>query len=502
MTEIAIIGGGAAGAAVFGALLRHASHAGIHWITGPSATGRGVAYATPDEWHLLNVRATGMGLYPDQDEPFVQYAARHRANVCDTDFLPRHLFGDFIEHQLQDRIATAQRKGRCFATHQQEALRIESRQGGYRVRLADGTDVEADIVVLALGALAPRPLRAVSDDALASGAYELDPWRLPQRADVPRRLLVIGTGLTAADTLLSAAHRWPHAELVAVSRHGLLPFVHPSLPPAPYPSQHDLNDALLACSGVAPMLRRMRAAWHASPQSDWRSLIDGMRPVNARLWQGLTLAQRKQFLHHLRWLWEAARHRTAPQTAETLQQLLDEGRLQVHAARVLAVAGHGPLDVTVRARASQLQSTLQADLVVQATGLDTAAAYAEHTLLAHLLQDGLAVADPLQLGVAARPDGRLLNAHGEVQPGLYAIGSLLRGNLWECTAMPEIRAAAHALAQTMASERLASSAAASAPATNAAPTLHKRSGETDQLGVSALVQPLSTAFVGQLPTIG
>jgi uncharacterized NAD(P)/FAD-binding protein YdhS len=33
-----------------------------------------------------------------------------------------------------------------------------------------------------------------------------------------------------------------------------------------------------------------------------------------------------------------------------------------------------------------------------------------------------------------------------VQRGLYAIGPLLRGSLWECTAMPEIRSAADALA--------------------------------------------------------
>ncbi|MEW9570411.1 FAD/NAD(P)-binding protein [Rhodanobacter sp. Si-c] len=498
MTEIAIIGGGAAGAAVFGALLRHVSHAGIHWITGPSATGRGVAYATNDEWHLLNVRAAGMGLYPDQGEEFVQYAERRLGDVQGADFLPRHLFGDFIEYQLQNRIETAHRQGRHFTIYTQEALHIESSQGGYRVCLADGTGVEADIVVLALGALAPRPLRAVNSDALVSGAYELDPWRLPQRVEAPHRLLVIGTGLTAADTLLSAAHRWPRAELVAVSRHGLLPFMHPSLPAAPYPLQQGLNDVLLACSGTASMLKCVRTAWHASPQTDWRSVIDGMRPINARLWQHLTLAQRKQFLRHLRWLWEAARHRTAPQTAETLQQLLDEGRLQVHAARVLAVGGRGPLDVTVRARTSQLQSTLQADLVVQATGLDTAAAYAEHTLLSHLLQDGLAVADPLQLGVTARPDGRLLNAHGEVQPGLYAIGSLLRGNLWECTAMPEIRAAAHVLSQTLASGPVTTFS----PATNPGPAQREDGSGTGHLCTAVLVQPPADAFVDQRSTIG
>ena len=98
-------------------------------------------------------------------------------------------------------------------------------------------------------------------------------------------------------------------------------------------------------------------------------------------------------------------------------------------------------------------STWQADLVVQATGLDTAVAYAKEPLLAQLLRDGLAAPDPLQLGVAADADGQLLDARDWPQEGLYAIGSLLRGNLWECTAMPEIRAAADRLAQTLCASR-------------------------------------------------
>jgi uncharacterized NAD(P)/FAD-binding protein YdhS len=87
-------------------------------------------------------------------------------------------------------------------------------------------------------------------------------------------------------------------------------------------------------------------------------------------------------------------------------------------------------------------STLETDLVIQATGLDTATAYTVDPLLARLLRDGLAAPDPLQLGLAAHPDGQLLDARGTPQPGLFALGSLLRGSLWECTAMPEIRVAA------------------------------------------------------------
>ncbi|HTV84839.1 MAG TPA: FAD/NAD(P)-binding protein [Dyella sp.] len=459
MTDIAIIGGGAAGAAVFGSLLNREDAGALHWIAGHAVAGRGVAYATDDDHHLLNVRAGGMGLYADQDEEFVQHAARGDTNVRATDFLPRRLFGDFVQAQLRRRIEAATQRGRRFVVHAQEAVRVEPQLDGYEILLADRASLRADVVVLAVGALAPRPLRTVTPQALASGAYELDPWRLPTRTRAPRRLIVIGTGLTAVDTLLSASTRWPDAELIAVSRHGQLPFVHPVAPASAYAGQPHLNAQLLACDGAAPMLRHIRDALRERPNLDWRSVIDGMRPINASLWQGLTAPQRRQFLRHARWIWEAARHRVPPRSAQAIQQLRDEGRLQVQAARVLGVDGQGPLEVTVRSRATQVLSTLQADLVVQATGLDTAVAFTEHTLLSQLLEDGLAVPDPLQLGVLAGADGRLVNTRGDLQPGLYAIGSLLRGNLWECTAMPEIRSAAHALAAALVPDR--SQAAAS-----------------------------------------
>jgi hypothetical protein len=288
MADIAIIGGGAAGAALFGALLNLDDDATVHWVTGRSS-GRGVAYGTRDEHHLLNVRAGGMGLYLDQEEDFVQHAVRGGAEVRQTDFLPRRVFGDFIEAQVRARMAVAEKRARRFALHTTEAVRIDPHVGGYEILLANNEVLRADAVVLAVGALSPRPLRTVSDHALASGAYELNPWNLSQRNRAPRRLIVIGTGLTAVDTLLSASTLWPDAELVAVSRHGQLPFVHSILPAQPYPQQSQLNAALLESHGVAPRLRAIRDALRESPDGDWRSVIDGMRPINATLWQGLNL---------------------------------------------------------------------------------------------------------------------------------------------------------------------------------------------------------------------
>lgn len=448
MTDIAIIGGGAAGAAVFCELLRRPNRTGtVHWITGGDATGRGVAYATNDDRHLLNVRAAGMGLLAEQKDDFLQHAHRALGKAHGADFLPRRVFGEFIEAQVRASIADAQARGARFHVHHEKARAVlRNAAHRYRIELEHGDTVAADTVVLAIGALAPRPLKSVGLATLESGAYVLDPWKQNEPTPAPRRVLIVGTGLTAVDTLISCATRWPEAELVAVSRHGLLPFRHPGLPVVPYPHQDQLNAALLECDGVLPMTRLVRRAVADGATADWRAVIDGMRPINARLWRGLTLAQRRQFLRHLRWLWEASRHRTAPASADALQALIDAGRLQVHAARVLTVEGHGPLSVTVRTRSTQRTSTIVADRVIQATGLDTAVAYAQDPLLAQLLADGLATPDPLQLGLAAEADGQLLDARGRAQPGLYGIGSLLRGNLWECTAMPEIRAAARQLA--------------------------------------------------------
>lgn len=452
MADIAIIGGGAAGAAVFGELLRSPNrHGTVHWITGGAAPGRGVAYATDDDRHLLNVRAAGMGLFADQQSDFLHHASHHLGQAQGGDFLPRRLFGEFVEARLRACISEAHARGLCFQIHHVKAISVHRQsEHGYRIELAHGAELMTDNVVLAIGALAPRPLKTVSMQALESGVYVLDPWSQQEPADPPRRVLVIGTGLTAVDTLISAATRWPKAELIAVSRHGLLPFRHPAAPVAPYPFQDDLNAALQACDGVASMMRLVREALDGQSGTDWRAVIDGMRPINATLWQGLTLPQRRQFLRHVRWVWEASRHRTAPASAETVQELIESGRLQIHAARVLAVDGCDPLAVTVRSRATQLTSTIEVDRVIQATGLDTAVAYAHDPLLAQLLREGLAAPDPLQLGVAAKSDGQLLDADGNTQPGLYGIGSLLRGNLWECTAMPEIRTAASRLAQTLA----------------------------------------------------
>ncbi|MBO9664660.1 FAD/NAD(P)-binding protein [Dokdonella sp.] len=479
MPRIAIIGGGAAGAAVVAQFLRDAAgeercaDRALTWIVGDRAPGRGVAYETADEQHLLNVRAANMGLFADRPGDFLDYAAARGIAASGGQFLPRAIYGDYLEATLARLLATARRRV-TLAARSTEAIAIRPRaDAGFSIHTRDGEEIRADGVVLALGALPPASLPGVDAAAAASGAYAADAWRWPDLARAPGHVLVIGSGLTGVDTLLSAAARWPQARLTAVSRRGRWPALHSDQPLAPYADPAALIARLRERSHLGHWLRTIRAAAGA-PDADWRAVLDAVRTETPRLWQSLDARQRARFLRHLRPSWETVRHRMPPQTAAKLRALQDEGRLRLLAARVRGIEvdattadggagerGTPRLLARLQPRGDARERTLAADFVIQATGLESAAASTPHALVRQLVDDGVAGADPLGLGLAARTDGRLLRPDGRPWPGLYALGTLLRGAVWECTGLPEIRAAARDIARELPTALANADAAAS-----------------------------------------
>src|ERR1700735_4731734 len=69
--SIAIVGGGASGALMTAHLLRFAGDAVRLTLVEPRAKiGRGLAYATENESHRLNVRASNMSVFPDDPDHF------------------------------------------------------------------------------------------------------------------------------------------------------------------------------------------------------------------------------------------------------------------------------------------------------------------------------------------------------------------------------------------------------------------------------------------------
>ena len=79
---------------------------------------------------------------------------------------------------------------------------------------------------------------------------------------------------------------------------------------------------------------------------------------------------------------------------------------------------------------------VRADLVVNCPGRSSILAARADPLVSALLARGSARRDPLGLGFATHPDGRLVSAGGLP---VWTLGQLRRGELWESTAIPEIR---------------------------------------------------------------
>ncbi|MFC0531533.1 FAD/NAD(P)-binding protein [Phytohabitans kaempferiae] len=429
MTTV-IVGGGPAGTLTALALLRHTDQR-VVLVDPAERLGPGTAFATREPHHLLNSRAGAMSAAPDAPADFVDWCHRSGYRVSANAFQARGWFGDY----LADRLAGAfQRHGDRLLHRRAHVLRIVP-GGQWRLQLTAGPEQRADHVVLAIGHAPPRfPLVAQAPVREAPG-YVATPWEAHALDGIAAgdRVLLLGTGLTAVDVVLSLIARGHRGQITAVSRHGLLPLPHLGSPAGPLPPP------LPGAPTVRELLRQFRTV----AVDDWRSLVDRVRLQAEPLWRGLPLDERRRFLRHALRLWEVHRHRCAPWAANAIDRTRDAGLLMVHKGGPTAIRTVGrAFDVDLGGEPQGF------DVVVNCTGPGHPAGI---PLVRTLVADGLARADPLGLGVDVDLDGRLVPYDGGTSPAPYVVGALRLGQWLETTAIPEIRQQAHHVARAIGS---------------------------------------------------
>lgn len=443
--RVAIVGAGFSGLALACQLVeQRAPLTGLSLIGSAVDYARGRAYVDTGPLHRLNVRASQMGLDPDRPDEFADWLGLGGAER--EAYVARGRFGDYLQQRLEDARASAGFRFDCRRAQVRALLRSGD---GFRLLLDSGEERLADRVVLALGSPVVGPSEA--GDAACIG----DPWA-PGALDAiapQAKVLVVGTGLTCVDLLLSLRARGHSGRVLAISRHGLLPrpHAHPHLGPGELGPE-------LAAALASPRLREWVPALReaCARSADWRSVIDALRPQLSQLWQSLAPADRARFLRHLRSYWDVHRHRIPRDSQAQLDAWQREGGLQVLAARVLGpVHRQGRLQVQLRGRGEARPERIEVDAVIRATGLNTDLARCDDPLLRGLLQSGLACADPLGLGLHCDDDFNLLDSRALPVPGLHALGPLVRGQFWEMTAVAELRVAARTLARRLAAEAAA-----------------------------------------------
>lgn len=303
----------------------------------------------------------------------------------------------------------------------------------------------------------PRPALPPALQAIRGTQwYVHDPWGSwpqdrPDRA--PRRVLLLGTGLTMADVALRLALRGPEPpEILALSRRGRLPQAQTAFDRAAL-----LTDAIATLRASGGSLRKLVRLLHALARQvddaggDWREVINAVRKIAPELWAGLGIEERRRFLRHVRPIWDVHRHRLPPLAAQELQRLRDAGGLTVRAGAIESASiTRAGIEVVWRPRGTRQRERVVVGRIFNCTGPDYSPARSANALVQSLLSSGLIAPDPLGLGIQVGNEGEVIGADGRVVKGLYYIGPWLRARDWEATAVPELREHAHQLAGRLA----------------------------------------------------
>ena len=446
--HVVVVGAGASGTLTTIHLVRASGRRGagveITLLDPADRWGRGTAFGTTDDQHLLNVPASGMSALPEDPSHFVQW----RGGAA-YEFAPRREYARYL-----DELLTATLNSSLVNTtvrhHRLRAVGVRRAATGAVVDLDGGSELAADAVVLACGL--PGPGSEWAPESVRDSAFFVsDPWG-PGALDVVRRdrtgpadVLVVGTGLTMVDVVLSLTdqHNARNRVVLAVSRSGRLPKTHaPVQRPAVIPD-------ISSWGGRLDDLRsaiRDHVVTAARSTGDWRPGIDGLRFQVAALWSRLSEDDRVEFLRRDAGTWNTLRHRMPLSSATQLARLRRLGRLELGRAEVIAAQ---PLPLGGLSVELSDGSRRDVGWMVNCTGPRTDIRCLGDPLLDDILRPraGSALATPATAGMGVRTDnGRLIDSDGSSRSPVWALGALRRGELWESTAVPEIRSQALAVA--------------------------------------------------------
>jgi uncharacterized NAD(P)/FAD-binding protein YdhS len=454
--SVAIVGGGFCGTVTAVNLARlSADSLRVSIVNKHYPLGRGVAYGTPRAAHLLNVVARNMSAFPDLPLHFVEWL-RNRADFAEIpsgdlseQFVPRRVYGDYLQDLLFWHAQPLAGPARVqIHAVEDEAVDVAPSGSGAEVVLAGGDTVLADRVVLATGNPAPHELvpRGLVHE---HPAYIANPWcgwyeKLP---DSHEDILLVGTGLTMIDVYLTIRSVGWCGTIYALSRNGLLPLPH--FKGSEY-SQFPPDD--VESLGLSRLLTLMEEHC-ARLRVDGRSpavVVDKLRPFTQRIWRNFSVAERLEFSRRFRTRWNVVRHRTPPAVAAQIEAAQKEKTLRILKGSLQEIQGDGDrIHATIAPEDGLPSQELVVGMLVNCTGPRESVSDGPEPLFRNLIGRGLIRPDELDMGIEVTPDFAVVDKEGRASGFLFAIGPLLKGTLWETTAVPELRSQAYQLAKAL-----------------------------------------------------
>ena len=237
---------------------------------------------------------------------------------------------------------------------------------------------------------------------------------------------------------------------LSLSRRGLLPQAHRRVEPAPI-TQTELPSPARLASFVGWL--RARAREEMQSGGDWRSVVDGLRPHVQAIWRAISSRTRQRFLEHARPWWDIHRHRMAPEVETKIRALQQSGQLRILSGHIREVsAKRGGASVSIRPRASEALVRLKVSRIVSCRGLTNDPRRSSNPLVAQLVAEGYARADPLGIDLDVDDDCAVVDASGRASERIFTVGPMSQAAFWASIAVPDIRLQAASLAQRLSEQ--------------------------------------------------
>lgn len=438
---VAIIGGGFTGATTAWNLARAGHELHVLVFEPRSRLGAGVAYDTDEPVHRINVPAARMSIDPERPDDFANWLAETgyartdpEAATSDGNLFPRRkAFGEYVGARLAPFV-----DGGSITHVRARVTSLIRTDDDWQLATDDGATRRAHRVIIATTHPAPAVPRQLA--AMLEGHPRVIPDATVPNALAPIRssdsVLVVGNGLTSADVIASLLYRGHRGQITSISRRGLRSRGHAAVPQEAFGdfTTRPIRSARLLTRRIREVIRQadiLGLSWHA--------VLDAARAQGQSVWGNLPVAERRRLLRHLRPFWDAHRFRIAPQVEAALVAATERGQLETMAASIAAVSYNAGKIRAALKRAHSAGTTIRYfDSVVVTTGPAHNAVFDSQDYLTGLADAGLALADPVRLGLWCDEHSRVLDREGWPAPGLYVAGPLARGTFGELMGLPQV----------------------------------------------------------------
>lgn len=459
MGKIGIIGGGFTGTMTAAQLVKQATEpCEIVLINENETLNKGIAFNPYSGKHLLNVIAAKMSAYPDQPDHFLDWVMRKddfremdRTLIANA-FLPRRLYGSYLCSIWEETKKSAATKKIRLTVVDSFVSDLDVSSDTVSLTLDNGSELNVDYCVIATGNQMPRNPGIKNMGFYNSPNYFRNPWMVDSVKDLHDYLpvLIIGNGLTMVDTVLGLSEQGFKREIYSISPNGfnILPHRHNGLM---YSKLTEEITGDLSLFDLVKLINKHIKTVRAYGVSA-EPVIDSLRPHTQKIWQWLSETEKALFMARLRHLWGVARHRIPLHSHDKIQQLRIDGRLHINSGKIINIEESKDfIEVVYFDRKDHEMKTIKVSRVINCTGPETDLMKLEQNFLKSCCLKGILKQDRFKLGIIANTESfQIIDANnGQPHANLFTLGSNLKGELWESTAVNELRTQAEKLAEKL-----------------------------------------------------